>query len=203
MFTGIVECLGSVVAIEKEQENISLWIRSDISSELKIDQSVSHNGICLTIDALNNGMHRVTAIQETILKTTISDFQIHDRINLERCLTLNQRIDGHIVQGHIDSTGQIVQVENLEGSYNYTISYDQEFQSLIIEKGSICLDGISLTAHSLNSNELKVSIIPYTYSHTNASQWKQGDRVNLEFDIIGKYMQRMISTATDNRSAHT
>lgn len=192
MFTGIIETLGRIDKVEKLDGNLSLWISSTFVSDLKIDQSIAHNGICLTIDKMENNLYRVTAIEETITKTAISDYKIGDIINLERCLLLSQRLDGHIVQGHVDTVGVIQSIEIYEGSHEYTIEYDRQFAELVIEKGSIAIDGISLTCHSVQANCLKVSIIPYTYEHTKAKKWTINDRVNIEFDILGKYIQRRL-----------
>lgn len=190
MFTGIIESLGRIIEIERIENNLCLWISCDFVSELKIDQSVAHNGICLTVDHMHKDRYRVTAIAETIARTAIEDYQIGDLINLERCLLLSQRIDGHIVQGHIDGIGIISKIEELSGSWECTVQYDSQYAELIIEKGSIAIDGISLTCHSLIENSFKVSIIPYTYEHTIVKDWKLSRRVNLEFDILGKYLQR-------------
>jgi riboflavin synthase len=190
MFTGIVESLGRIEKMEHVNGNIALWISCSFLDELKIDQSIAHNGICLTVDTISDTQYRVTAIAETIQKTAISNYRVGDVLNLERCLTLSQRIDGHIVQGHIDTTGAIEHVAKLEGSWNYRITVDDEYEELIIEKGSVAMDGISLTCHSLNKTSFEVSIIPYTFEHTNAHTWSVGTKVNIEFDIIGKYLQR-------------
>lgn len=193
MFTGIIETIGNVVATEWQDTNAVFWIESGISGELKIDQSVSHNGICLTVDQLQPGTHRVTAIAETLSKTAAGDWKEGDIINLERCMPMNGRLDGHIVQGHIDTTAVCIEVKALAGSWEYRFLFDKQFAALMIEKGSVCLNGISLTAFNVTSNYFTVAIIPYTYSHTNIQQVQEGTLVNIEFDIIGKYIQRMAS----------
>jgi riboflavin synthase len=195
MFTGIIERLVRIQRIESSGTNLHLWMDCDISSELSIDQSVAHNGICLTIDQIKDTSYRVTAIDETIQKTSISQFKLGQLLNFERCLTLSKLIDGHIVQGHVDATAIVQSVENKNGSWNYVIQYPENYMALIIEKGSIAVDGISLTCHSLSDNLFTVSIIPYTFEHTVAQHWVQGTIVNLEFDIVGKYLlrQRKIS----------
>ncbi|MFY7861002.1 MAG: riboflavin synthase [Chitinophagales bacterium] len=195
MFTGIVERLVRIQQIESSGTNIHLWIDCDIITDLSIDQSIAHNGICLTIDQIKETSYRVTAIDETIQKTSISQFKSGQFLNFERCLTLSKLIDGHIVQGHVDSTAIVKLVENKNGSWNYVIQYPENYKALIIEKGSIAVDGISLTCHGLSDNLFTVSIIPYTYEHTVAQYWRLGSIVNLEFDIVGKYLlrQRQIS----------
>lgn len=190
MFTGIIKNLGHIDSIELYDGNISLWISADIIDDIQIDQSIAHNGICLTVDALNRKLYRVTAITETILKTSISEWKIGQSINLELCLKLGDRLDGHIVQGHIDTIGICEEIKEKNGSYNVRFSYASEFATLIIEKGSIAIDGISLTCHSLSHCEFTVSIIPYTWTHTIAQHWVQGTIVNLEFDLLGKYLRR-------------
>jgi riboflavin synthase len=190
MFTGIIKNLGHIDSIEIYEGNISLWILTDIIDDIQIDQSIAHNGICLTVDALNRKLYRVTAIAETIQKTSIADWEIDQSINLELCLKLGDRLDGHIVQGHIDTIGYCEEIIEKNGSYNVRFSYAPEFAALIIEKGSIAIDGISLTCHSLSNHDFTVSIIPYTWTHTIAEHWVQGAKVNLEFDLLGKYLQR-------------
>lgn len=192
MFTGIVEGMSTIVHIEKTNSNIHIWLTSMFIEELKIDQSIAHNGICLTIDQIEKERYRVTAIKETIEKTTLGTWTLGQKINTERCLALHQRLDGHIVQGHIEALGTCILKENINGSINYTFRYPMEYAKYLIEKGSICIDGISLTCHSLIANTFIVSLIPYTLEHTNASEWIQNSNVNLEFDIIGKYLYRNI-----------
>ena len=192
MFTGIIEVLGRVVDLKSAGGNLDLTIESSISNELKIDQSVSHNGVCLTVVEANNNRHRVTAIDETLKKTNIGSLQIGDEVNLERCTQVGERLDGHIVQGHVDQTGKCVSVVEENGSWLYTFSYAPSRQNIVVEKGSICINGISLTAFNANGNLFSVAIIPYTYENTNIKQVKQDSFVNLEFDIIGKYVARMM-----------
>lgn len=193
MFTGIVESLGKLVKIEEEQTNLHLWIEADFVDELKIDQSVSHNGVCLTVVDFKDNLYKVTAIEETIQKTNFKTLNVGDFINLERCLQFNGRIDGHIVQGHVDQTGKILSVDNQDGSFFITIGYDEENTgNVTVEKGSICLNGISLTVVDSKIGQFSVAIIPYTWEFTNLSNTKVGDSLNLEFDIIGKYVKRLV-----------
>lgn len=192
MFTGIIEIIGKVVDLKLEAGNLDLTIQSPVSRELKIDQSVSHNGVCLTVVEVNNNHHRVTAINETLKKTNIGLLQIGDDINLERCTKVGERLDGHIVQGHVDQTGKCISVVEENGSWVYTFVYSPSRQNIVVEKGSICINGISLTAFNVKDNLFSVAIIPYTYEHTNIKQVVQDSLVNLEFDIIGKYVARMM-----------
>lgn len=193
MFTGIIECVGIIKNIEQENENFHFQIASNISAELKIDQSLAHNGVCLTVTSIENNMHQVTAIAETMLKTNLGTFKIGDSLNLERCMQMNGRIDGHIVQGHVDQTGKVTQIQSEDGSWRYTISYDPNVGNVTVEKGSICVNGISLTVVDSGDQNFSVAIIPYTYEHTTMKHLKVGDTVNLEFDIIGKYVARMLN----------
>ncbi|MEP6682202.1 MAG: riboflavin synthase [Parafilimonas sp.] len=190
MFTGIVETIGKVEAIESNQNNLSFWIASTISNELKIDQSVSHNGVCLTVEEISNNKHRVTAIEETLGKTDLRHWKAGDEINIERCMQLNARVDGHLVQGHVDATAFCIDVEEKMGSWEYRFQFPAEFAHLLIEKGSVCINGISLTAFDIKLNSFKVAIIPYTYQHTNMHNIKKGSVVNIEFDLLGKYLVR-------------
>lgn len=190
MFTGIIESIGIVHKIEASEANLHLWMSSDFHSEIQLDQSIAHNGICLTVDRIESNSYRITAIRETIARTTIDRWHHGDKINLERCLLPTQRIDGHIVQGHIDTIGRIIHIENKNGSHEYTIEYPVEYAELIIEKGSVALDGISLTCYALEQNLFSVSIIPYTMEYTNVQLWQVGGLLNIEFDILGKYIQR-------------
>jgi riboflavin synthase len=199
MFTGIIETMGTVVSTEQQGSNAVFRIESKISEELKIDQSVSHNGICLTVDQLQPGTHRVTAIAETLSKTNAGNWKQGDLINLERCMPMNGRLDGHIVQGHVDATATCTEVKTLAGSWEYRFQFDKQFAALMIEKGSVCVNGISLTAFNVTNDEFTVAIIPYTYSHTNIQQVQAGSLVNIEFDIIGKYIQRMASLSQLSR----
>ena len=193
MFTGIVETFGSVEEIIQAGTNRSFWIKSPVSGELKIDQSVAHNGVCLTVDALKPGLHRVTAIDETLQKTHLGNWKKGSEVNLERCLLMGGRLDGHMVQGHVDCTGTCMSVEDQDGSWVFRISFPEAFAHLVIEKGSIALNGISLTIFNVSRNEFSVAIIPYTWEHTNMHSVSPGDKVNLEFDMVGKYIQRSIS----------
>jgi riboflavin synthase len=190
MFTGIIEATGKINSIEKNGTNKSFWVTSAISNELKIDQSVSHNGVCLTVDATADNMHRVTAIEETLSKTTFDHLKENDAINLERCMQMNGRLDGHIVQGHVDAVATCIGVEEKNGSWEFLFQFPAEFAHLVIEKGSVCLNGISLTAFDIKFNSFKVAIIPFTYQHTNINSIKKNSTVNIEFDIIGKYLAR-------------
>lgn len=192
MFTGIIESIGKVVSLEQKGSNISFWIQSPISGELKIDQSVSHDGVCLTVDALSESTHRVTAIEETLKKTNLASWINGSIINLERCMVMNGRLDGHIVQGHVDCTATCIDLKALEGSWEYRFQIPETFAHLIIEKGSISVNGTSLTCFEVDNNSFKVAIIPYTYEHTSIKQVKKGSIVNIEFDILGKYIERMV-----------
>lgn len=191
MFTGIIEGLGKIVSVEENGSNLSFWIESAISTELKIDQSVSHQGVCLTVDQLKNGQHRVTAIDETLKKTNLSDWKLGDFVNLERCMIMNGRIDGHIVQGHVDGTADCVSRIEKQGSVEYTFEFDPAFARLVIEKGSIAINGTSLTVFNVTRNSFTVAIIPYTYEFTSIQYVQGGSVVNIEFDILGKYILRM------------
>ena len=193
MFTGIIESLGEVKEIRKENDNLHLIITTPISNELKIDQSVSHNGICLTVVAIGEDSYTVTAIRETIEKTTIGDWQTGDLVNLERGMKLGDRLDGHIVQGHVDQTGICKSIENANGSWYFTFEYDPAWHNITIEKGSITVNGVSLTVVNSQENEFSVAIIPYTFEHTNFKNFQIGTKINLEFDVIGKYVSRLHS----------
>jgi riboflavin synthase len=191
MFTGIIEELGEITAVSLEKGNRTFHIKSAISPQLSIDESVSHNGICLTIENIENDIHSVTAIQETIVKTNASLWGVGDNINLERAIKMNDRLDGHIVQGHVDGTAGCTQIIDKNGSKEFTFKFDKKFAALLIEKGSVCLNGVSLTVFNVSENEFTVAIIPYTMAHTNFSQLKKNSIVNIEFDVIGKYVQRI------------
>jgi riboflavin synthase len=191
MFTGIIEALGTVEVIEKQESNTTYWISSAISNDLKVDQSVSHNGVCLTVEEVKDDQHRITAIDETLKKTNLFTWQKGTSVNLERCLTLNGRLDGHLVQGHVDTTAACVDKTDLNGSWEYRFSFNPEFASLIIEKGSISINGISLTVFNVTQNSFTVAIIPYTFDHTNMKHIKKNSTVNIEFDMIGKYVNRI------------
>jgi riboflavin synthase len=192
MFTGIIETLGTIKTASADKTNKIFWIDSSISPQLRIDESLSHNGVCLTVEDIRDSMHRVTAIRETLEKTNLQNWKEGDIINLERSMQMNGRIDGHIVQGHVDGTGTCITKKNLSGSFEYIFSFDKEKAALIIEKGSICVNGVSLTAFNVTKNTFTVAIIPYTFEHTNFKNIKEGDIVNLEFDMLGKYVARMI-----------
>ena len=191
MFTGIIETLGIIQDIQKDQDNLHVTVSSSLTNELKIDQSVAHNGVCLTVVAIEEDRYTVTAIQETILKTNLGSWNIHDAVNLERAMKLGDRLDGHIVQGHVDQTGVCKSIEETQGSWRYTFEYDASLHNLTIEKGSITVNGVSLTVVDSKPNEFSVAIIPYTYEHTNFHSFTVGTRINLEFDVIGKYVSRL------------
>jgi riboflavin synthase len=193
MFTGIIETTGFIKNMAVSGSNRSFWIESSISPELKVDQSVSHSGICLTIEEVNGNSHKVTAIEETALKTNINEWKIGGVINLERSLKLDSRLDGHFVQGHVDTTATCTEINEKLGSWEYEFSFRKKFSELIIEKGSICINGISLTAFDVKKKSFKVAIIPYTYEHTNINTVQKGHLVNIEFDLIGKYILRKLS----------
>lgn len=191
MFTGIIESLGTVKEVRQDQDNVHLTISSSITAELKIDQSVAHNGVCLTVVGIDSDSYTVTAIRETIEKTNVGDWKKGDSVNLERAMKLGDRLDGHIVQGHVDQTGVCKSVENANGSWYYTFEYDKNLNNITIEKGSITVNGVSLTVVNSKQNEFSVAIIPYTYEHTNFKNFKVGTKINLEFDVIGKYVSRL------------
>lgn len=192
MFTGIIEALGKITDIRKEGANIHFVVSSSISDELKVDQSVSHNGVCLTVVAVSKESHTVTAIAETLNKSNLGELKINSLVNLERCMQLNARLDGHIVQGHVDQTAKCTGLKELDGSWEYIFSYDDKQGNVTVEKGSVCVNGISLTVVNSKDNSFSVAIIPYTYQHTNMKYIKEGDTVNIEFDIIGKYIARLM-----------
>ena len=192
MFTGIIECVGIIRNIVQEKDNYHFRIESSISEALKIDQSIAHNGVCLTVTLVDGHQHVVTAIAETMQKTNLGSFKIGDSLNLERCMQMNGRLDGHIVQGHVDQTGQVQAIVTENGSWRYTIAYDASLGNVTVEKGSICVNGISLTVVDSQEDSFTVCIIPYTYEHTVFHQLKIGDRVNLEFDILGKYIKKLM-----------
>jgi riboflavin synthase len=190
MFTGIIETLGEIVAIEREQTNVHFTVKSTITHELKIDQSVAHNGCCLTVVAIENDTYVVTAIQESLDRTNLGHWTIGSKVNLERCMQLGARLDGHIVQGHEDTTGECISVENLDGSWKYTFTYDASYPT--VAKGSVTINGVSLTVVDSEKGRFSVCIIPYTYEHTNFHTFEVGTKINLEFDIIGKYVARLM-----------
>ena len=191
MFTGIIETLGVVKKIEKDQENLHITIQSDFTSELKVDQSVSHNGVCLTVVSICEPLYTVTAIRETLEKTNLRQLKENDTINLERGMKLGDRLDGHIVQGHVDQTGQCIDKRDSNGSTYFTFTYDASLNNITIEKGSITVNGVSLTVVDSSENQFSVAIIPYTLEHTTFKNLKKEAIVNLEFDVIGKYVSRL------------
>ena len=193
MFTGIIEAFGVIHSIERQGTNATFRISSPISNELKVDQSVSHNGVCLTVEDVKEGVHSVTAIEETLKKTNLSAWEEGTLVNLERCMIMNGRIDGHIVQGHVDTTARCTEKKDANGSWEFRFQFPQQFAALVIEKGSISLNGISLTIFNVDDSSFSVAIIPYTYSHTNIQEVKEGSTVNIEFDMIGKYVNRMLA----------
>ena len=193
MFTGIIESLGELVALTPEGSNHHLRIRSSLSPELRVDQSVSHNGVCLTVTEIQDDTYRVTAIDETLQKTNLGALQPGNPINLERCMPANGRFDGHIVQGHVDQTGTCQEVKEQDGSWLYTFTFEPTDRAyLVVEKGSITINGVSLTCFNVHDKGFTVAIIPYTYEHTNFHRLRPGDLVNLEFDVLGKYIQRIL-----------
>jgi riboflavin synthase len=191
MFTGIIETLGALQEIKKEQGNVHITIESSITDELKIDQSVAHNGICMTVVSIDKSLYTVTAISETINKTNLSQWKIGDSINLERAMKLGDRLDGHIVQGHVDQTATCIFATETNGSWGYTFQYDETIGNITIEKGSITVNGVSLTVVNSSKNEFSVAIIPYTFENTNFKSFEIGTKVNLEFDLIGKYISKL------------
>ena len=193
MFTGIIETLGIIKDLKKDNDNLDITVSSNISHELKIDQSVAHNGICLTVVAINNDEYTVTAIRETINKTNLADWKIGNLINLERGMKVGDRLDGHIVQGHVDQTGICKSVEEANGSWYFTFGYESNINNITIEKGSITVNGVSLTVVNSKEKEFSVAIIPYTFEHTNFKNVKIDTIVNLEFDVVGKYVARLYS----------
>jgi riboflavin synthase len=193
MFTGIIEKQGLVKLLARENDNLHISISSEFVSELKVDQSVAHNGVCLTVVSIDQDIYTVTAIKETLLKTNISALQEGDTVNLERAMKLGDRLDGHIVQGHVDQTATCIDIKNENGSWAFTFEYDPKLNNITIEKGSITINGTSLTVVNSKNNTFSVAIIPYTYDNTNFNSFKIGTEVNLEFDVIGKYVARLIS----------
>ena len=192
MFTGIIENTGIVTKIEREKTNVHFTLTSSIAPELKIDQSLAHNGVCLTVVNIDNNSYTVTAIDETLRKTNLGELKEGDTVNLERAMLMNAGLDGHIVQGHVDQTATCTEVLNENGSWIFTFSYDPKLNNVTIEKGSICINGVSLTVVNSKKSSFSVAIIPYTFEHTGFKQMKAGDSVNLEFDVIGKYVKRLL-----------
>ena len=193
MFTGIIETLGTIQEIKKENTNLHITVNSAITGELKIDQSVAHNGVCLTVVSIKDTLYTVTAIEETIKKTNLGSWKVGDNVNLERAMKLEDRLDGHIVQGHVDQTGTCIVAQETNGSWLYTFEYDHSLNNITIEKGSITVNGVSLTVVDSKKNQFSVAIIPYTYEHTNFKNFEVGTKINLEFDVIGKYVSRLYS----------
>ena len=191
MFTGIIEAFGKVVSLEHELENLHITLKSSLSKELKIDQSLAHNGVCLTVVKIVENNYTVTAIKETLDKSNLNELKVGDLVNLERAMKMNARLDGHIVQGHVDQIGNCVKVEFNEGSWGYSFEYASEQKNITIEKGSITVNGVSLTVVNSGENSFSVAIIPYTYEHTNFKAFKVGSKINLEFDLIGKYIAKL------------
>ena len=191
MFSGIIESIGKVVDLKKEKGNLHISVQSSFTNELKIDQSIAHNGACLTVVSIHDEVYVVTAIDETLQKTNLGTLKMNDLINLERCMKLGDRLDGHIVQGHVDQIATCVSVEEANGSWIYTFNYDSKTNNITVEKGSICVNGVSLTVVNSQDAACSVCIIPYTYEHTNFHAFKVGDQVNLEFDILGKYLHKI------------
>lgn len=192
MFSGIIETLGKVIDLKKDQNNLNIVVKSNITNELKIDQSIAHNGACLTVIAIKEDTYTVTAIDETLQKTNLGLLKTGDDLNLERCLALGARLDGHIVQGHIDQTATCTKVIDNNGSWIYTFQYDVSLHNITVEKGSICVNGVSLTVVNSKTNSFSVCVIPYTYQHTNFKHIKVNTVVNLEFDILGKYITKLM-----------
>jgi riboflavin synthase len=193
MFTGIIETIGTIEKVQTAGSNKTYWISSPLSREFKVDQSVSHNGVCLTVEEVQDNRHRVTAIAETLQKSDLEHWKTGDIVNIERCMLMNGRLDGHIVQGHVDTTAVCIDKKALEGSWEFRFSFPEQFGALVIEKGSISLNGISLTIFNVTHNEFSVAIIPYTFEHTNIKMIKPSVLVNIEFDIMGKYVNRILS----------
>ena len=193
MFTGIIESLGEVKELTKEGGNLHIGIDSPITPELKIDQSIAHNGVCLTVVAIDDHLYTVTAIEETLQKSNLGEFKVGDKVNLERAMILGARLDGHIVQGHVDQTGKCTAISEKDGSWFFSFEYDATYNNITIEKGSISIDGVSLTVVDSGLNSFSVAIIPYTYENTRFNTYKVGSTVNLEFDVIGKYVSRLVA----------
>jgi len=200
MFTGIIETSATVQEISHSGTNKSFWISSPLSHQLKIDQSVAHDGVCLTVEAVEGDRHRVTAVLETLEKSNLGSWKPGAIVNIERCLKPSDRLDGHFVQGHVDTKGEVLEKKDLQGSWQFTFSFPEAFASLLIEKGSVAVNGISLTVFNLTGHSFSVAIIPYTYEHTNLQQVVKGDSVNLEFDMLGKYIVRWAETRQKEQS---
>jgi riboflavin synthase len=192
MFTGIIEDMGIVTGLKKDLGNLHISIKSNLTPELKIDQSMAHNGVCLTVVDIMDDVYTVTAIKETLDKSNLGTLKIHDKVNLERAMKLGDRLDGHMVQGHVDQTAVCTKVEETNGSWMFSFNYDSELNNITIEKGSITVNGTSLTVVDSKKDSFSVAIIPYTYDHTNFSTFKKGSIVNLEFDVLGKYVSKLL-----------
>ena len=195
MFTGIIETLGKITRLKKDRGNLHLTISSGLTPELKVDQSVAHNGVCLTVVNIQSNEYTVTAVEETLLKTNLSDLKVGALVNLERAMILGSRLDGHIVQGHVDTTATCTSVEVRDGSWYFTFAYEPNEQHVTIEKGSITIDGVSLTVVNSLQYSFSVAIIPYTYEHTRFKEYTKGSKVNLEFDVIGKYVAKLVANS--------
>jgi riboflavin synthase len=193
MFTGIIEAAGRVERIEQEGTNLHFTIASSVSDELKVDQSIAHDGVCLTVVAVNSGRHTVTAIAETMLRTRLAQWKEGTIVNLERAMRPSGRLDGHMVQGHVDKVGECIDIQDMDGSWYYRFRYEAAPEHLLVDKGSVCINGVSLTVVNPTEDEFSVAIIPYTYEHTNFHQFTVGAQVNLEFDIIGKYIAKHLA----------
>lgn len=198
MFTGIIETMGCVSNLVEEQDNLHITVKSNFTHELQIDQSVAHNGVCLTVVAINNDLFTVTAIKETLIKTNLSNLSIDDMINLERCTKIGSRLDGHIVQGHVDTKARCTSIEDQNGSWLIRFEFDEIGNNITVEKGSITINGVSLTVVNSEDSTFSVAIIPYTFEHTNFHLLKVEDLVNIEFDIVGKYIQKLLSRQLGN-----
>ena len=192
MFTGIIEATWKVINVVMDGSNRSFWVESPLSNEFKVDQSVCHSGVCLTVEEIKGSLHRVTAIDETLKKSNLKNWAAGSLVNLERCLTVNGRLDGHFVQGHVDTKGKCLERREKKGSWEFVIEFPKKFAELVIEKGSICVNGISLTIFNVKKNRFTVAIIPYTFEHTDVKGIEKGDLVNLEFDLLGKYINRKL-----------
>ncbi|MFM2136594.1 MAG: hypothetical protein RL021_1994 [Bacteroidota bacterium] len=192
MFTGIIETVGKVSRLQREGGNLRITLKSSVSGELKIDQSVAHNGVCLTVVAVDGDTYEVVAVDETLKKTNLASLEEGMPVNLERCMRLGDRLDGHIVQGHVDTTARVERIELMDGSWNFFFRYTAQEGQVTVPKGSVCVNGVSLTVVDSGKDAFSVTIIPYTYEHTNFNSLKTGDKVNLEFDIIGKYVARLM-----------
>ena len=200
MFTGIIEAMGKVIDVTPKGSSIQLTMESPISNELKIDQSLSHNGVCLTVTDQNDSTHEVTIVKESLDRSNLGKLRLNSEVNLERAMHFNGRLDGHLVQGHVDDTAICIAIEDLQGSHTFTFEYSSAHQALLVDKGSVTINGVSLTVVNPTANTFSVAIIPYTFDHTNFRQLSVGDQVNLEFDIIGKYLQRMAAPFLQNIS---